>query len=353
MTTSPRRTTHDKKLSRSAERSTSRSSLVLAELSYQRGDVAKALQLLKRLRLQNQKSAFKEDNLYGCSLGLSLDFPKAIKEFEKLSRKHRTSGLFYEKARFNLGLIHFFRDLSEVGDLTITRQAINGNNLFEPNGFQPSRMNNAFEDAVALWEELLPDSKHYTNIVLTYLAFAALQQGDLQKALDYIVESLTKSKNFHLAYYVAGRLFLDFYFLTEDQIHFTLDTKSTTFFGIEKEEGEVQADGRIQVDYDTLIRVAYECFFEGFQMNPNAPEICLGLVTCCFLTGNQEDLFQYLAIAESMIPESKVLLDLVYWLVRESLAPPGEMNAVLRRLNEAKIHPEKGAFHVISPYFLL
>ena len=354
-----RRSTLEKKGKRQADRSIAHnspvhSSLVLAELSYQRGDIGKALQLLNRLRLQTKTPAFKEENLYGCSLGLSLETEKAKKVFEKLSRRNKRSGLFYEKARFNLGLVHLYHDLVKVGDMTITKQAMSGNTLLSSYGISSNHLDQAFSSSVQIWEDLLPHAKHYRNIILSYLSFAYLLKGDLQKSLDLIQESLSISRSFYVSHYVVGKLFLDFFFLTEDDINFSLPQETIEIFELEADDIISNEGDRLQVYSDTYMRVAHDAFSEGLQTNPNAPELYLGLIICYFFFGQMEDLYRHLSIVETMIPESKVLLDTVYWLVRESSAPPSEIKAVLDRLIAMKEDPSRNyVFQLIAPYFLI
>jgi tetratricopeptide (TPR) repeat protein len=354
LATSSRRGKIEKKGKRTPERAAARSSLVLAELSYQRGDISKALLLLKRLRLKSRKPGFKEENLYGCSQCLSLELQESIRVFEKLSRKHKNSGLFYEKARFNLGLVHLYQDLITVGDLSVTHQTMSGHNLFTPGLVTSGQFEKAFTRSIDIWEDLLPSAKHYKNIVLAFLAFACLQKGDLEQALSYVLESHALSRNFYISDYVTGRIFLDFYFLTEDQISFSLEPDVMEFFGIDKEDVVAPQGSRFQLFPDAYIRVAHDAFFEAHLKNQHSPEVMIGLIICYFYFGQSDELQKYLTMLEGIVPQSRALLDTVFWLVRESAGSPNEIKTVLDRLMEMNDTLARNQiFQIIAPYFLI
>jgi len=351
---SSRQKTVKKSAKRKPEKAPNRRSLILAELSYQRGEIGKTMQLLKRMRSDSVTPGFKEENLYGCSLGLGLEIKKSTRVFEKLSRKFRKSGLYYEKARFNLGLVHLYRDLLEYGDQTVTKQAMTGQVLIGQDSPPMVNYQKAFQDSIDVWSELLPKTKHYRNIVLAFLAYAFLLRGDLQKALDAIQESLSLSKSFYISYYVAAKIFLDFYFLTDDGISFTLPPESFQFFNCNKDDVLKEEEDRLRVFSDVYIRTAQDLLAEALKKNPNAPELYISMIICTYCFGQDEELQRYLNDAEAMIPESKVLLDTVYWLVRESSGSPGDIKVLLNRLKEVgEGSSNSHVFHLIAPYYLI
>ncbi|PIE89504.1 MAG: hypothetical protein CR997_11075 [Acidobacteria bacterium] len=344
----------EKQAKRKKSRAVARSSFVLAELSYQRGDIGKAMQLLKRLRNTDSKPGFQEENLYGCTLGLAMEFDEAIVVFEKLSHMFKHRVLQYEKAKFNLGLTCLFRDLALFGDLSIAKQSMLGQNLTGNGLLQVKNLENAFEDAITVWNQLLPNTNNYRAIVLTYLAFAYMMKGDLQKALERIQEALSLSSSLYVTQFVAARLFLEFAFMVEDGIGFTLSPETFEFFGC-LEEDIIQKEGsRFRVYSDTFIRIAHDFLADALQKNPHAPELHIGLVICYYFLDYADALQQYLSNAEALIPDSKVLRDTVYWLISQSSGSPEEFGQILNRLKEMAKEPnQKHVFHIVAPYYLI
>ena len=324
------------------------SSLTLAELSLQRGDIDHSRAILER-RIGQGASDFKTLNLYGISLVHARCYDNAATIFTRL-RETRLSPSHRAKAAFNLGLTLFYHDLDLIGDLSVSSHTAPAP---APLPIQPAAYSNPFARAVDTWEHLLAARTDYADILETYLSFAYLQQGKLSPALDRLIDALDQNEGFFVSHYVLGRVFLDLFYLAVAGTHFGLSSSQIAFFDIEHDEIiEVRGNSHL-VAPESLLDICLQSFLEGRDLNPLSVEIMLGLCRAYLLGGLYEEAHLMLEQAESLAPESPTVLESALLFYEHVQSPPDRIRMLVTRIQSLKRRtPGREAHLLIAPYFL-
>lgn len=324
------------------------SSYPIAELSYLRGDY-EAAALVLRKRMGQGGLDFQTQNLFGATMAQSGKWAEAERTFLKL-RSTTRSAFQREKASFNLALVLLYRDLQDCGDLSVSRTAFAARmqSRFVRSSQPP------FEESIALMKATLRRSSPNAPVILTYLAYALLQHGDLDQALSVIIQALEKSENFYVTHFVTGKIFLDLTFLSMEGNDFMLDAKALQFFEIEAGEIVKSSGERSTVLRDTLMNIAMQGFHDADELNPVAVEVLLSLFQVYMMAGHYEEAHSALQQVESIAPESLHLLDSQLSFFEQIQHPPELMASLLQRIKSMKLREiPVQVQYLISPAFLL
>jgi len=325
----------------------SSSSLILAELSIQRGDYESGRAILER-RIGQGATDFKTLNLYGVCLSHARLYDNAITIFSRL-RESRLSELRV-KAGFNAALTQFYQDMSLLGDLSIS-------SYVQPAAvalpIQPAAYANPFARAIETWETLAKSSSRFRDILATYLSFAYLQQGRLDLALDKLMDALDQHETFYVTHYVLGRVFLDLFHLAMEGNDHGLTEAAIAFFEIDPDEIVRSSDGRHQVAPASLLDICLQSFIEGRELSPLSVEIVVGLCRAFMLGGMIEDAHDMLALAESLVPDSTTVLETTLLFYERVQTPQSTIHQLVTRIQNLKRKsPEREVHLVIAPYYL-
>jgi tetratricopeptide (TPR) repeat protein len=324
------------------------SSYPLAELSYLRGDYDAAAVVLRK-RMGQGGLDFQTQNLFGATMAQSGKWAEAERCFLKL-RSTTRSTFQREKATFNLALVLLYRDLQDCGDLSVSRTAFSRriHSTFVRSSTPP------FEESIALMKTCLRRSSPNAPIILTYLAYALLQHGDLDQALAVIIQALEKSESYFSTHFVTGKIFLDLTLLSMEGNDFMLDAKALQFFEIEPSEIVNSSGERSTVLRETLMNIAMQAFHDADELNPVAVEVLLALFQVYMLAGLYEDAHRLLQQVESIAPESLHLLDSQLSFFEQIQHAPELIGSLLKRLKSMKLREiPVQVQYLISPSFLL
>ncbi|MCB1049342.1 MAG: hypothetical protein H6510_02960 [Acidobacteria bacterium] len=323
------------------------SSYPIAELSYLRGDFD-AAGLVLRKRLSQSVQDFQTHNLYGATLAQGGQFQEAEKVFLKL-RASTKSATHKEKASFNLGLVQFYQDLQKTGDISVSKTAFStriiADFVIRP-GFVP------FENAIQTWQSIKKSSPN-ANVVLTYLSFAHLQHGDIDKALSLIIQAMERSESFYASHYVAGKVFLDLYLLGLEENDYFISKKAVDFFEIEPAEVLTEKDGLSCVIRETLLELAMQALHAAREMSPYSPEVLLGLYHAYMLAGMYEEAHMALMQAESIAPESLGVLDGILRFYEHVQNPPETIEFLMQKLKKLNLRKMPVQVQYLMPSYYL
>lgn len=324
-------------------------SLTLAELSLQRGDFEHGRYILEQ-RVTKGASDFKTLNLYGICLAHARLYDNAATIFERI-RRTRLSKTYRIKALFNLGLVCCYRDLSQVGDLSISATA-----LPKPGPFTvtPQALEKAFDRPLTVWRELV-DAKgeRFQDVIHTYLAFAFLQKGDLDESLNHLALALDQHENFFVTHFLLGRLFLDLYQLGVEGNHFPMKKSDALYYDIEDYELIGTSGERKLVHPTTLLDIALQSFVEARNINPTAVEVYLNLTRAYLGAGLYEEAEESMARAESLAPSSPDVVETALYMRETYGAKPEQVQALMSKLkNVRRKDPEPELFNILPPYYL-
>ncbi len=319
--------------------------LTVAELSIQRGEFDNARQILER-RIAQGVDDFQTRNLLGISLANLARFDEAARVFRFLNDANRAKDQRVRTA-FNLALVLFYDDLTRTGDMTVARYRQAAPAAISVNA--PSR---PFAAAIELWERLLRGKSRYADIIHTYLSFAYLQSGDLNRALSRLRSALTLHENFYITHYTLGRVFMDLYYLAEEGNDFALPREMATFFEIEDYEVVREVDGLFVVQKDTFLDISMQAFAEARALSPMSPEVALCLCQAYILAGMLEEAEETLNQAEMYAPDSQTTLETALWFHERVQAPPEAIAALIGRIKRARRDEARRVFSVMPSHFL-
>ena len=326
----------------------SSSSLTMAELSLQRGEFDRGRVLLER-RISHGANDFKTLNLFGVCLAHARLFDNAATIFQRL-KETRLSKSHRSKAVFNLGLTRFYQDLVQVGDLSVASHT-------RP---EPAKLPiaaaasvNPFARAVAIWADLIKTGPKHADIINTYLSFAYLQQGKLDKALNTLVHALEEHENFYVTHYVIGRIFVDLYHLALEGNDYGFMRKVMVFFDIEEYEVIRKIKTRRIIHPDTILDIGLQAFMEGRSLSPLSAEIYLSLCRTNMLAGLFEEAQECLAQAESMVPSSHAILETQLNFHETVQSDPRFVQSLVNRLKNVKRKPADHDLYLIMPSYYL
>ncbi len=324
------------------------SRLTLAELCLQRGEFEQARRILEqRIGLGNMD--FKTRNLFGISLAHLKQYDEAQAVFQSLaasfrSKEHRV------KARFNLGLARFFEDLSQTGDLTVTR--FNGMNMARtPYRAMPA---SPFTEAMSIWREMASSRRPvHGEIIHTFLSFAYLQAGDIDGALSELVLALSQHESFFVTHYVIGRVFMDLYYLAAEGTDFMLAKETMEFFEIEEYESFRKSGDLFAIQKETFLDIAMQAYLEGRSLSPICPEILLGLAHAYILADLYEEAQEVMAQLETLIPNSLAVLETSLYFHTCIQAPPNAVSTIFKRVKAVlRKNPQQLSEFVMPAYYL-
>lgn len=325
------------------------STLTLAELCFQRGDYAQASELLQH-RLGRGSDDFKTRNLLGISKAYLGQFLEAETLFHQLSgqvgRRQQK-----DKAVFNLGLVRLYQDLARYGDMTVasTLESAPGNFT---SGEIPTE--SPFSGAIRTWQTLVKRNSPHKEITLSFLSFAFLQYGDIDKSLEYVTKAIMTSETFFLTQYVLGRLFLDLFYLAREGNAFLLPKPAAAFFEVEDYEITRIHRGRFAVHPDTYLDIALQAFLEGRAQAPTSPVLLNYLCQTYLLADMYEEAREVLTMAESLAPDWLMTLKLSLKFQEAIQASPEVIRTLIRRIDVVRrqgIH--KRIFEVLPPHYLI
>ena len=325
------------------------SSLTVAELYLQRADFHRAKALLKR-RLARGGGDFKTKLLLGISQARLGQFAKAAAVFSRLDAQSKAISQ-QEKCRFNLGLVKCYQDLAVVGDCSVARYwgPLPGQPL---NGTQPV-LSQPFAESISIWRGLARRRCSSKNLILTYLAFAYMQTGQLDQAIKAIMEALARSESFYITHFVLGRIFLDLYFLALEGNHFGISPDAATFFEVEHYEVLRREKGRLIVEKNTFLDIAMQAFLEGRNLNPGAAEISLGLTQTYLLAGMLEEAHEALGYAESLAQDSLAVMETSLFFQEALQVQPEVIRALVAKIGQIRRkEPGPQIYTILPPYYL-
>lgn len=323
------------------------SKLTLAELSLQRGEFIQAREILKT-RIAQGSDDFRTLNLFAITSANLRKFEEANLSFKNL-QEATTTKANRAKATFNLGLSCFLQDLARTGDLTVAAYQTPG----RPSGAMPPLTASPFQPAIDIWEQLLKGRPQHQDIVLTFLSFAYLQAGNLDRSIESLIDALSIHENFYVMHYVLGRLFLDLYFLADEGSDYMLNREAMEFFEIETYEVTRQHKERFALQKDTFLDIALQAFLEGRGINPMCPEILIWLCHTYLLAGIPEDAEEILGQIETLAQDSLATLEISLRFHELMQSPPDTIRGLVAKIETLmRKEPDQRAVHVIPPYFL-
>jgi len=322
--------------------------LAQAELSIQRGEFEAARDLLAR-RIDQGMSDYKTQNLLGLSLAHLGRFDEAARIFRALRDGQRVVGPRV-KAAFNMGQALFYRDLARMGDLSIAR----GPHIAPPaqSGFAGA-LTMPFAEAIEVWESLLRARPLHADIILTYLSFAYLQAGEMDRAIDTLRYALSQHENFFITHYVVGRIFLDLYYLGLEGNDYPLDRKTLIFFEIEEHETGRKFDGGLfLVQKETYLDIAMQAFIDARELSPMSVEVLLWLCEAYLLAGLFDEAEDALNQAEAFGPDSAAVLEMSLRFHEAVQSPPDYIVSLIHRVKQARRDANRQVFYIIPSHFL-
>lgn len=324
--------------------------LTQAELSFQRGDFSRARDLLEN-RMQRGNDDFRTRNLLAISQANLGQFDRAEVLFTQL--KQQSKGAPQKaKAGFNLGLLQFYQDLAQFGDLSVANTLEATPSRIEPAVALANQQ--PFSRAIETWQTLTRGKMPYQDHTHTFLSFAYLQFGDLDKALKHIVEALEKNESFFLAQYTLGRLFLDLFLLANEGNEFLLPQSMADYFEIEDYEITKTLKQRIALQPYTFLDIALQAFLAGRAQAPTAIVILNFLCQTYMLADMFEEARDVLNLAESLAPDWLSTLNLSLKYQESAQAPAAVIRALIKRIELARrIEPYRRIFEVMPPHYLV
>ena len=325
------------------------SNLNLAELSLQRGEYQQSRAILEK-RINRGASDFKTLNLFGISLAHGYHYDNAATIFQRLqgigkSKRQKT------KAVFNLGLVKFYQDLGLVGDLSVA--SYRGSRPTLSTGTWGPSVAEPFAKAIATLESLRKGKPPYLDIISTYLAFAYLQTGNLNRAISRLIEALSPHENFYLTHFVLGRIFSDLYHLAVEGNDFGVSRQYIEFFEIEDYEIHKRERGRFAIYKDTLLDIALQAFLESRTLNTSAPVVYMGLCQTYLLAGLYEEAEEALNQAQVLAPDSTQVLAMTLQFHEQIQSDAAVIKTLLSRLkSQTQKMPVHEIYHILPSYYL-
>lgn len=274
----------------------SSASYALAELVYQRGDFAEALQMLVRREAMGEKD-LPSCLLKGACLANLNRFGEAESAFSFAANRVK-SPLIKEKALFNKGLVLCLRDLATTGDCTIPGSMRWQVHVAHAHQDFPSGL--PFDSALKTWHSLLRKGTHHGFLIHAYLAFGHLQHGDLQRSLQHISESIALNDSFYVSSLVAGKIFMELFHLALDGTSFPIPLTTAEVFAIEPSEIAEMKDKQPVLHRESLLELALQCLLESHEQTPLSLPVLLDLSHVYWLAEMREEACQMLDAARDM-----------------------------------------------------
>ena len=322
------------------------SDLTMAELSLQRGEFESARMLLKE-RIIRGNSDFKTKNLYAISMAHVKNFDDAENVFLELWNKSGNK-LQRAKAGFNLGLARFLRELNQTGDLTVSHF----NTLGMMRNCGSMKAGPLFAEAIETWTKALKGHKHRHDVVQAFLAFAYLQAGDYEKALEMVIKAQSAPDNFYISFYVTGRLFLDMYYLSLEGHFYYFPEEAIDFFEVEDYEIAERKGEYAIIHPETLLDIAMQAFLEARSQRSLCAEVMLNLCHAYLLAGMPDETEETLAQLDIMLPNHVAVLELALRFHQSVLSPTSLVQGLVNRIKDSLgKDPDQQRQHIIPAYF--
>lgn len=320
--------------------------LMQAELCLQRGDFLLAERLLKR-RLEQTPEDMLSLNLMGVTKAQTYDFEQAAAMFQRVMMHPKVKKKDRDKATFNYALVRFYQTLDVLGDTTVAGQLSNVMLSPAPIVAHP------YAESIEVWEQLLMNRCKFRHIIYTYLSFTYLLLGDLERAVDRLMDTLSTNDSFVISSYVSGKLFLELYYLSEEGNDYSLTDEAVRFFEIEKHEITGRQGDRFIVHRDTFLDIAMQSFLDGRYNPRSGSETLLGLCHTYLLAGLFEEAHETLLRAEELAPDSLGTLETSLRYHQMIQSPPDLIRSIVARIEQVRGKPARTRLSYLIPTYYI
>lgn len=321
------------------------SAIHLAELCLERSDYRQARSLLEK-RLGKGATDFKTQNLLAISQAKLGKYDKAQAIFQRLTRSRTKQER--DKASFNLALSLLSRDLSKVGDCTVAATTgVKPRMGRAPQGSPP------FLEARDAFLRLARRNTHYSDLIQAYLAFTELQIGQVDEAIDAVIEAIASNDNSFINNYVLGRIFFDLYFLSEEGSDYAITPAVAEYFEIQSYEVLGMQNERTLVARETLMDIALQGFLEARQLNESSITVLLWLSRCYLAADMIAEAHETLALVETLMPDAKMTIELALHLHERLQTSQDNIRNLVMRLSNRERAPHAHLLLGIMPSYYL